>query len=194
MIRVRLKIEDGEIFDTASRYGFVYLNADKRFAAPIKKFSKTSYPEKSGENIIPKTVDDVFEYRVEFFIKTSTIERANKKISQFNSQLYTLEGDVKTFKKVTFYDDYKGVVIVGYPQPIQEATEFWRDKNGRQVDVVCVEWIIEVNNPSLCDFDASDLYVAGDAVIMDGDLSANGNIIAGVEVYIENKSLIFKEL
>ena len=41
MIRVRLKIEDGEIYDTADKYGMVYVKADKRFAAPIKDFAKT---------------------------------------------------------------------------------------------------------------------------------------------------------
>ena len=44
------------------------------------------------------------------------------------------------------------VKIVGYPQPIREATDFWRDDYGRVADVVCVEWVISVDNPLLCDF------------------------------------------
>ena len=44
------------------------------------------------------------------------------------------------------------VKIVGYPSPIEEATDFWRDSRGKQADVVCVEWTINVNDPTLCDF------------------------------------------
>lgn len=194
MIRVRLKIEDGEIYDTADKYGMVYVKADKRFAAPIKDFAKSSYPEQSGVNVIAKTTDKEFEYKVTFFIKTDSLVRANKKISHFNSQLYTQEGDIKTFKRVTLYDDYKEVTIVGYPQPIKEATEFWRDNKGVRADVVCAEWTIFANDPSLCNFDSSDVYVAGNAVVIDGDISESGNIIAGVEVYIESETIYFKEI
>ena len=194
MIKARLKIEDGEIYDITEKYGLVYINGDKRFAAPIKDFEETIYPEQSGKNINPRTTDDAFEYKVVFFIKTDSITRANKKISRFNSSLYTQEGDVKTFKQVTFYDDYKGVKIVGYPKPMADATEFWRDKNKNIADIVCCEWVVCVNNPSLCDFNDSDVYVAGDAVVIDGDMLANGNIVAGVEVYIKDKNLIFQEI
>lgn len=194
MIRVRLKIEDGEILDTIDAYGLVYMQGDRIFAAPVKDFAKSSYPEKSGENILPKTVDDAFEYKIVFFIQTNSITRANKKISIFNSLLYTQEGDVKTFKQVTFYDDYKGVTIVGYPKPMKDATEFWRDANGFQQDLVCCEWVIQVNNPSLCDFDSSGVYVAGNAVVVDGDISESGNVIAGVEVYVENETIFFNQI
>lgn len=195
MIKARLKIEDGEIYDITEKYGLVYINGDKRFAAPIKDFEETIYPEQSGKNINPRTTDDAFEYKVVFFIKTDSITRANKKISRFNSSLYTQEGDVKTFKQVTFYDDYKGVKIVGYPKPMADATEFWRDKNGNIADVVCCEWIICANDPSLCAFDnQDDVFVLGDAVVIDGDLLANGNIVAGVEVFVENEILTFKEI
>lgn len=152
MIRARIQIENGEIYDITEEFGFIYLNGDKRFAAPIKDFEETSYPEQAGVNILPKTTDDAFEYKVELFVKADSITRVNEKIARFNSELYTQEGDVKTFKRVAFYDDYKGVKIVGYPMPMQEATEFWRDSKGVQADVVCVGFIIKVNNPSLCDF------------------------------------------
>ena len=153
MIRVRLQIADGNILDTADNYGLVYVSADSRFAAPIKKFEKTSYPEEEGEHISPKTVDDAFDYKVTWFIQADgSLDNANALIARFNSLLYTQEGDVKTFKQVTFYNDYKKVKIVGTPSLIQEATEFWRDASGKQHDVVCVEWVIRVSKPSLCDF------------------------------------------
>lgn len=153
MIRVRLQIDDRDILDTIDGYGLVYVSSDHRFEAPIKEFDKTSYPEQEGENIIAKTVSDAFDYKVKWFVKADgSLANANAVIARFNSRLYTTEGDVKSFRRVTFYNDYKKVKIVGTPSLIQEATEFWRDANGKQHDVVCVEWTIRVTNPSLCDF------------------------------------------
>lgn len=157
MITVRLQIADGNIIDTADTYGLVYISADSRFAAPIKEFEKTSYPEQEGENILAKTVSDAFDYKVTWFVKADgSLGNANAVIVRFNSLLYTQEGDVKTFKQVTFYNDYKKVKIVGTPSLIQEATEFWRDANGKQHDVVCVEWVIRVSKPSLCVFNLTE--------------------------------------
>lgn len=153
MIKVRLQIGDGEVLDTVEGYGLVYISADSRFSAPTKEMERTTYPEEEGEHIIAKTVDDAFDYKVTWFIQANgSLGNANAVIARFNSLLYTQEGDIKTFKQVTFYNDYKKVKIVGTPSPIQEATEFWRDSQGEQHDVVCVEWVIRVSKPSLCDF------------------------------------------
>lgn len=155
MIKVRLQIDNGDILDTIDGYGLVYVSSDHRFEAPIKEFDKTSYPEQEGENIIVKTVSDAFDYKVKWFVKANgSLSNANKVIADFNGKLYSkAEGqDVLTFNTVTFYNDYKKVKIVGTPSPIQEATEFWRDANGKQHDVVCVEWVIRVSKPRLCNF------------------------------------------
>lgn len=157
MIKVRLQIANGDILDTADNYGLVYISADSRFAAPIKQREVTTYAEQEGENISTKTVDDAFDYKVTWFIKADgSLGNANAVIARFNSLLYTQDGDVKTFKQVVFYNDYKKVKIVGTPSPIQEATEFWRDQSGKQHDVVCVEWVIRVSKPSLCDFNLTE--------------------------------------
>ena len=159
MIRVRLKIGSGELLDTIDGYGLIYISADSRFAAPIKEFEKTSYPEQEGENILAKTVSDAFDYKVTWFVKADgSLGNANKVIANFNSQLYSKAGgqDILTFNTVTFYNDYKKVKIFGTPSLIQEATEFWRDAQGKQHDVVCVEWVIRVSKPSLCDFNLTE--------------------------------------
>ena len=153
MITVRIKIGDGAIQDTQA-YGLVYLDSDKRVGAPSKGFEATAYPEEEGEHIIPKSVDAAFDYKVKFFIQADSLENANEKISAFNEALYTQEsvGGVKTYKQVKFYNDYKRHKIVGFPQPIPEATDFWRDPDNQVNDVVVVEWNIHVTKPSLCDF------------------------------------------
>lgn len=154
MLTVRIQIGEGEIQDSTV-YSLVYLSADHRFAADTKGFESTSYPEEEGEHILPKTVDAAFDYKVRFYVRAEgALENANQKIAAFNELLYSQEqdSDVKTFNLVHFYNDYKKVLIVGYPQPISMATDFWRDGSGRAHDVVVVEWVIRVTKPSLCDF------------------------------------------
>lgn len=153
MIRVRLKIGNGEIVDTQA-LGLIYLDSDKRLAPPTKGFETTSYPEEEGEHILPKTVDDAFDYKVKFFIQADSIEDANTKIDAFNSMLHGEADSLgsKEFYQVTFFNDYKRHKIVGYPFPIDEATEFWRDPSDQVNDIVVVEWTIRVTKPSLCEF------------------------------------------
>lgn len=156
MITVRLKIGDGSEppVDTQT-LGLVYISSDNTLGAPLKGFESTSYPEEEGEHINPKTVDAAFDYTVKFFIRANgSVDKANAVISAFNESLYDPQedSDVKEFKRVYFYNDYKGVMISGYPSPISEATDFWHDTKGEQQDVVVVEWKIRVDQPSLCNF------------------------------------------
>jgi hypothetical protein len=153
MIKSRLKIEDGDIFDFESLFGFVQVSSDNIVGAPVKNFEQTSYPEQAGVNISPLTVDDTFEYKVSFFINAKGgLETANWKIEEFNSAISVNEDGLRRVKQISFYNDYKKVKIVGYPKPISQATEFWRDSSGKLHDVVCVELVIKVTNPSLCNF------------------------------------------
>lgn len=156
MLTARINI-DGTVRDS-QYYGLVYLDSDKVTAAPSKGFESTSYPEEEGEHILPKTVDAAFDYKVKFFIQTNSLQNANDLISAFNSALYTQASgsDVKTYKQVEFYNDYKRHKIVGYPHPIAEAQEFWRDKYNQVQDVVVVEWTMRVPKPSLCDFNLTE--------------------------------------
>lgn len=162
MINTRLQIPyntaDGTAtaLDAFKEYGLLYLDADERLAPPTKGFEKTTYAEEEGEHIDPKTVDDAFDYKAKFIVqaKNSDLENANIIIRDFNRRLYaqTAGSDVKTFHQIAFYNDYNRVKIVGYPQPISEATDFWRDKHGNVADAVQVELTIRVTKPSLCDF------------------------------------------
>lgn len=157
MIKSRIKIGDGDIYDFESLFGFIQVSSDNIFGAPVKPFEQTSYPEKAGVNILPLTVEDTFEYKATFFISAKGgFETANWKIEEFNSAICSNDNGVKTFKEITFYNDYKGVKIVGYPKPIQNATEFWRDKSGKLHDVVCVELVIKVVEPTKCNFNLAN--------------------------------------
>lgn len=154
MIKVRVKIGDGNTVDTETAYGLVYLDSDKRFGSPSRGFEATSYPEEEGEHIIPKSVDSAFDYKVKFFIKSTSLLNANALITAFNSALHgtpSATGE-KEYYQVEFYNDFKKHKIVGYPKEIAEATDFWRDPSNQVNDIVIVEWTIRVTQPSLCDY------------------------------------------
>lgn len=168
MITAKIKIGDGEVKDSRD-FGLVYLDSDKRLAADTKGFESISYPEEPGENILPKTVDDAFDYTIKFFIDPSVLagstdaekrlQTANGKVQAFNNSLFDYELDeegqptgVKVYKQVEFYNTYKRHKIVGYPKPIAEPEKYWRDPSGQINDVVVVEWLIRVSKPQLCDF------------------------------------------
>lgn len=175
MIKVRIKIGDGSIVDTTT-YGLIYLDSDKRIGAPAKDYEAVTYPEEEGEYIIPKTVDAPFDYKVKFFIQADSLQNANAKIKAFNALLFTQASgsDVKTFKQVEFYNDYKRHKIVGYPQPMAEATEFWQDRKSQLNDIVVLEWTIRVTKPSLCDFNLLYNTTTGKAQLAAGSYKITG--------------------
>lgn len=154
MITARIQIGNGAIGDTYEVHGLIYKDSDNRTEAPIKKRDTTSYPEQAGENIDPRSVQDVFDYKVEFIIdaQNKPLVNVNALIAKFNSKLYTksADSDIRTYKEVTFYDDFKRVKIVGYAEPIAEVAELHRSKSG--YDFAVVEFTIHVSNPTKCDF------------------------------------------
>lgn len=159
MITTRIQIGDGEIVDFQRKWGFIYMDADERTEAPIKKRDSTSYAEEAGEHLDPRTVQDAFDYTAKFLIEAPNrnMVNANSKIAAFNKALYTQDPDsgVRTYKEITFFNDFNRVKIVGIPEPIAEPTEFYRRQDGRAMDCVEVELKIRVSNPSRCDFDTS---------------------------------------
>lgn len=156
MIRVRLRIGDGEILDTFTGWGMIYIEADHRTEAPIKERPVSSYAEETGEHVDTRTVQDAFDYTVKFLIEcpNRNLTNANAKIAAFNRALYTQQrgSDIRKYKEVTFYNDYKRVKIVGIPEPVAEPTDFYRRDNGSVMDCVQIEFKIRVTNPAKCDF------------------------------------------
>lgn len=156
MITARIQIDSGAIEDTYTKWGLIYLNGDKRFAAPEKKRDTTSYVEEAGEHADLRAVDDVFDYKVTFLIDTQNTDlaSANAKVAAFNAAIReTMQGsEVKRCKTVTLYDDYKRCKIVGVAEVISEASEYYRRQDGSAMDCVQVELTIHVSDPTLCDF------------------------------------------
>lgn len=157
MINVRIKIGDGAIEDTFAAHKLIYIDSDNRTEAPIKKRDVTSYAEESGDHTDPRTVQDAFDYKVTFIIdgQDKDLKRVNSIIAAFNKKLYTqpANSDIRTYKEVTFYNDFKPCKIVGLPEPIAECKEFKKSRNG--YEFAQVELVIHVSDPTKCNFEAS---------------------------------------
>lgn len=157
MINVRIKIGDGAIEDTFAAHKLIYMDADNRTEAPIKKRDVTTYAEQAGDNTDPRTVQDAFDYKVKFIIdgQDKDLKRVNSIIAAFNKKLYTqpADSDIRTYKVVTFYNDFKPCKIVGLPEPIPECKEFKKSRNG--YEFAQVELVIHVSDPMKCNFEKS---------------------------------------
>lgn len=157
-ITARIQIENGNILDTFREWGFLRKISDIRFAPPEKKIETSSYAEEPGEHIYPYTVDDAFDYNIDFIIETYNDDfiNLNSKIAKFNSDMREVENGIKRIKTITLYDDYKRNMIVGTPQIIQTTTDkdlYFRRANGSQMDLAVVTLTIHVSDPSKCLFD-----------------------------------------
>lgn len=160
MIKTRIQIEDGPIEDSYAKWGLIYISSDNIFASPEKQTDlMSSYPEVAGENRDSRTVPDAFDYKVTFVIHCpdANIESANAVIRKFNSAIReTVSGDIVRKKTITFFNDRKGVKIVGKPSLISEAKSFLRIKGRKIEDSVEAELTIRVTNPKLCDFELNE--------------------------------------
>lgn len=154
MIQSRLQIADGDILNLYDGYKLIHMETDTRFEAPIKKRDTTSYAEEAGEHTDPRTVQDAFDYKVTFIVEApnKNLTNANAVIDEFNRKLYTQDGEIRTYKEITFYNDFKRIKIVGLPEPIQDAKSLYRRQNGEVMDCAQVEWTIRVSDPTKCDF------------------------------------------
>lgn len=151
---VRIKIGDGAIEEMHIAHGLIYIDADNRTGAPIKKRDSTSYVEQAGENTDRRTVEDVFDYKVRFIIdgQDTDLRSVNAVVASFNRKLYsqTPGSDIRRYKEVTLYNDVKRVKVVGLPEPITEPTKMSRSRGG--YDFAEVELTIHVGEPAKCDF------------------------------------------
>lgn len=157
MINVRIQIGDGAIEDTFAAHKLIYIDADNRTEAPIKKRDVTTYAEQAGDNTDPRTVQDAFDYKAQFIIdgQDKDLKRVSNIVAAFNKKLYTqpADSDIRTYKEVTFYNDFKPCKIVGIPEPIAECKEFKKSRNG--YEFAQVELVIHVSDPTKCNFEES---------------------------------------
>lgn len=155
MIRSLIQIEDGEVLDFQSVFGFVYVDADERTAPDEKEDAVTSYAEQAGENRDLRTVYAPFDYSATFIIEApnSDLSNVNARIADFNSAIReTISGDVMRKRQIAFYNLLNRVKIVGYPELIAQPADVYHSAILGELDWAEVSLKIRVSDPSLCDF------------------------------------------
>lgn len=153
MIRARIQIGKGEIYDAYDKYGFVYLDADERTAPDIQDYTTTKYVEDSVEFIDTRTIEVPFDYKVKFLVEApnGNFKSVNNKIDDFNKLLFNRgQGGMLYAQKVTLYNDLNRVKIVGYPKPVSEPTEVYHTGSYGGSDWIAFELTIHVANPKEC--------------------------------------------
>ena len=153
MIRARIQIGKGEIYDAYDKYGFVYLDADERTAPDIQDYTTTKYVEDSVEFIDTRTIEVAFDYKVKFLVEApnGNFKSVNNKIDDFNKLLFVRgQGGMLYAQKVTLYNDLNRVKIVGYPKPVSEPTEVYHTGSYGGSYWIAFELTIHVSNPKEC--------------------------------------------
>lgn len=154
MISIKFKVGSGSIVDAYDTYHLIYLSSDNVTSAPSKELESTSYPEEEGEHVSDITASAAFDYKTTFLVEGTTLADVNSKVAAFNNAIMTYNSTthLRRVSKLTLYNAYKGVMIVGYPKPLAEATEMWRDSTGQSYAAAKVELVMRVAKPSDCNF------------------------------------------
>lgn len=157
MIRSLIQIENGEVQDFFHTFGFIYIDADERTAAPEKEDAVTNYAEQAGENRDGRTVKAPFDYTAKFIIEAPNkdLTNVNVKINDFNrATREMMQGsDVIKKKEIAFYNLLNRVKIVGTCEPITEPKEVYHSNIHGELDYAEIELKIRVSNPYKCDFE-----------------------------------------
>jgi hypothetical protein len=132
---LRIRIDDGETRSMAS-LGFHLMDSPDVLVPPQREYETERFPESNGAKIYPYTTYEPFDYTCEMLF-VGSIDEMNSHIRLLWNQMFEQEpyGHVRRAKRLTLYNDYKGVSIVGYAKEMPgeetfiEITEgFWRFK------------------------------------------------------------------
>lgn len=157
MKRSLIQIEDGDVLDFYSAFGFIFMDADGRTAPDEKEDAVSSYAEEAGEHRDGRVVDAPFDYAVRFLIEAPNKDLANVnvKINDFNRAVRELVtgSDIKRKREITFYNLVNRVKIVGYPGLVAEPKECYQSIRHGWMECAVVELKIRVSDPRKCDFE-----------------------------------------
>lgn len=155
MIKSKIQIENGDVFDSYEQWGFIYIDADERTAPPEKEDAVTTYAGEPGEHRDGRTMDAPFDYKVAFIVAAPNKDLANvnSRIADFNAAVRGEKDGVKVKKEISFYNLLNRVKITGYPEPISEPKKVIHLERFGELDYAQIELKIRVSDPRKCDFD-----------------------------------------
>lgn len=147
---IRLSIDGATPIDLREQ-GFYLLESPHMLVPPQRNYEEERYPEKDGALIYPKTSYEPFDYTVklEYCGDRASLNTAIRNL--WNSMFDEALG-LRTAKQITLYNDYDGVVIVGYAKAAEgddmtifqttSITEGWW----------AFDFTLRVVRPDLCTF------------------------------------------
>ena len=139
---MRIKIGAGTPIDIVS-LGFHFIGSPSELAANVKESSivTTDFPEEDGVEayVSPIPSKKEFDYPISFLYFSDNLNDANGKIHDFYESLLG--------RKITIYNDYKKVMVVGYAKSYKNGS-FYRNEK----DVVEFEINFLIPKPSACNF------------------------------------------
>ena len=140
--KLRIQIENGAINDIIS-YGFYLVKSPSELALPIKESNiiVTDFPDEDGVTVYipPIPAKKEFDYPIELLYFSTSLPDANQKIHDFYESLVG--------KKITLYNDLKGVMVIGYVKGYKDVS-FYRNEK----DVVIFELNFLIPKPNECNF------------------------------------------
>lgn len=139
---MRIQIGTGAIVDIVS-LGFHLGKSPNTIGCDLKEsnFVTTDFPENNGDTVYvnPNPTKKSFDYPITFIYVSTELDSANLAISNFYNSLLG--------KKITIYNDFKKVKVVGYVKSYKGA-EFHRNEK----DIVTFELTFYIPKPQDCDF------------------------------------------
>lgn len=139
---MRIQIGNGVIYDI-SHYGLYLGKSPNDLGCSPKEsnFVTTDFPEEDGVDLYipPVLAKKEFDYPVTFIYYANSLDTANLAITSFYTSL--------AGNKITIYNDYKKVMVVGYAKKYTTA-EFYRN----EIDVVTFELTFFIPKPQECNF------------------------------------------
>ena len=140
--KMSIKIGSGAVYDIG-HYDFHLGKSPSELGCDIKEsnFVITDFPEEDGVDVyIPIAPSKKeFDYPITLIYFTESIDNANAAITSFYN---ALQG-----KKITIYNYFKRVMIVGYVKAYKNV-EFYRQEK----DVVTFELTFFIPKPQDCNF------------------------------------------
>lgn len=141
--KMRIKIGDDGATYGIDYYGFYLVKSPSTLGCDVKESNIVSvdFPEMDGDAFyIPSSPSKKsFSYPISLVFFDNSLNSGNKKISDFYNSLLG--------KKITIFNDYKGVKIVGYVKSYKDG-EFYREER----DVILFDLEFYVPRPQDCDF------------------------------------------
>jgi hypothetical protein len=145
--KIFVQIDDGDIVDVESVIGLYLIDSDDTVVAPVKDYEVQEYPESAAAEIYPHTTKKPFDYTCKM-LAFGELPDVNTTVSNFyDSLLGITEGvDLRQAKKVTIYNEYKGVKVSGYAKTLS-GTDYYPNLTKYENGAFIFDFVLYIADP-----------------------------------------------